>query len=64
MIMENLKMARNRQKSYVDNGRRDLESGVRDKGFPSYLHGKGPTIWKERKGKLSLRYIGPDEIVE
>ena len=56
MIMENLKMARNRQKSYVDNGRRDLESGVRDKGFPSYLHGKGPydLEGKERKVKFKI----------
>ncbi|CAL2263108.1 unnamed protein product [Prunus armeniaca] len=59
MIREKLKTAQDRQKSYADNGSKDLGDWV-------FLK---PSPWKgvmrfEKHGKLSPRYIGLDEITE
>ncbi|KAA3461399.1 pol protein [Gossypium australe] len=53
----------NRQKSYADLKRRDIEYSVGDKVFLKV------SPWKEilrfgRKGKLSSHFIGPYEIIE
>ncbi|XP_038880432.1 uncharacterized protein LOC120072087 [Benincasa hispida] len=63
LIRENLKVARDRQKSYTDKKRRELEFEVGDQVFLKL------SPWKEilrfrRKGKLSPRYIRRYEIVE
>ncbi|XP_038896462.1 uncharacterized protein LOC120084722 [Benincasa hispida] len=63
LIRDNLKAARDRQKSYTDKRRRELEFGVGERVFLRLSQ------WKEilrfgRKGKLSPRYIEPYEIVE
>ena len=63
IIKANLKPARDRQKSYADNRRRDLEFEVRDRVFLKLLSWKG-VLRFGRKGKLSPRYIGPFEILE
>ncbi|XP_038892580.1 uncharacterized protein LOC120081623 [Benincasa hispida] len=63
LIKDNLKVAHDRQKSYADKRRRELEFEVGEWVFLRL------SPWKEilqfgRKGKLSPRYIGPYEIVE
>ena len=63
IIRESLKAASNRQKSYAGLKRRDIEYQVGDKVFLKV------SPWKKilrfgRKGKLSLRFIGPYEISE
>ncbi|XP_038874969.1 uncharacterized protein LOC120067488 [Benincasa hispida] len=63
LIRENLKTARDRQKSYTDKRRRDLEFEV---GYQVFLR---LSPCKEvlrfgRKGKLSPCYIGHYEIIE
>ncbi|KAL4303059.1 hypothetical protein GQ457_10G006700 [Hibiscus cannabinus] len=63
LICDRLKTASDRQKSYVDLKRREIEYVVGDRVFLKVLP------WKKvmrfgRKGKLSPRYIGPYEIVE
>ena len=63
MAKENLKIARDRQKSYADNRRRPLEFEVRDKVFLKLSPWKG-ILRFGRKGKLSPRFIGPFEILE
>ncbi|KAG8494020.1 hypothetical protein CXB51_011389 [Gossypium anomalum] len=62
-IREWLKAAFDRQKSYTDLKRRDIEYSVGDKVFLKVSH------WKKilrfgRKGKLSPRYIRPYEVIE
>ncbi|KAK5826003.1 hypothetical protein PVK06_020904 [Gossypium arboreum] len=62
-ICESLKAASDRQKSYADLKRRDIEYQVGDKVFLKV------SPWKKilrfgRKGKLSPRFIGPYEISE
>ncbi|KAK8617479.1 hypothetical protein V6N13_080395 [Hibiscus sabdariffa] len=62
LISERLKAASDRQKSYADLKRREVEYAVGDKVFLKV------SPWKKvmrfgRKGKLSPRYIGPYEIV-
>ncbi|KAL4341972.1 hypothetical protein GQ457_08G032080 [Hibiscus cannabinus] len=62
LISERLKAAFDRQKSYADLKRREVEYAVGDKVFLKV------SPWKKvmrfgRKGKLSPRYIGPYEIV-
>ena len=62
-IKDRLKAAFDRQKSYADLKRRDIEYSVGDKVFLKV------SPWKKilrfgRKGKLSPRFIGPYEIVE
>ena len=63
MAKENLKTARDRQKSYADNHRRPLEFEVGDKVFLKLSPWKG-ILRFGRKGKLSPRFIGPFEILE
>ncbi|KAK5785471.1 hypothetical protein PVK06_040061 [Gossypium arboreum] len=63
VICESLKAATDRQKSYADLKRKDIEYQVGDKVFLKVLP------WKKilrfgRKGKLSPRFIGPYEISE
>ncbi|KAK8659958.1 hypothetical protein V6N13_030148 [Hibiscus sabdariffa] len=63
LICERLKVASDRQKSYADLKRREIEYAVGDRVFLKV------SPWKKvmrfgRKGKLSPRYIGPYEIVE
>ncbi|KAK8521849.1 hypothetical protein V6N12_066431 [Hibiscus sabdariffa] len=62
LISERLKAASDRQKSYANLKRREVEYAVGDKVFLKV------SPWKKvmrfgRKGKLSPRYIGPYEIV-
>ena len=62
-IRERLKAVQNRQKSYADKRRRELEFEVGDKLFIRI------SSWKEvlrfgKRGKLSPHYIGPYEIME
>ncbi|KAG8485890.1 hypothetical protein CXB51_019244 [Gossypium anomalum] len=63
IISESLKAASDRQKSYADLKRKDIEYQVGDKVFLKV------SPWKKvlrfgRKGKLSPRFIGPYEISE
>ncbi|KAA3471065.1 DNA/RNA polymerases superfamily protein [Gossypium australe] len=63
VIRECLKATSNIQKSYADLKRKDIEFRVGDKVFLKL------SPWKKvlrfgRKGKLSLRFIGPSEITE
>ena len=62
-IRDRLKIAQDRQKSYVDNRRRDLEFQVGDQVFMRISPWKG-VLRFGKKGKLSPRYMGPYEIVE
>ncbi|KAK5819090.1 hypothetical protein PVK06_024049 [Gossypium arboreum] len=63
VIRESLKAALDRQKSYADLKRKDIEYQVGDKVFLKV------SPWKKvlrfgRKGKLSPRFIGPYEVSE
>ncbi|KAG8496899.1 hypothetical protein CXB51_008077 [Gossypium anomalum] len=63
VIRESLKAASDRQKSYADLKRKDIEYQIGDKVFLKV------SPWKKvlrfgRKGKLSPRFIGPYEISE
>ena len=63
VIWKRLKAANDRQKSYVDLKRRDIEYEVGDKVFLKV------SLWRKilrfgQKGKLSPRFIGPYEILE
>ena len=63
VIRESLKVASDRQKSYADLKRKDIEFQIRDKVFLKV------SPWKKilrfgHKGKLSQRFIGLYEIVE
>ena len=62
VVRDNLKIARDRQRNYADNYRRDLQFEIGDWVFLKI------SPWKDvlrfgRRGKLSPRYIGPYEIV-
>ncbi|KAI3723666.1 hypothetical protein L2E82_35421 [Cichorium intybus] len=63
IIRDNLKIARDRQKSYADNRRKPLEFQVRDKVLLKVSPWKG-LVRFGKKGKLSPRYVGPFEIME
>ncbi|XP_058000799.1 uncharacterized protein LOC131179100 [Hevea brasiliensis] len=63
MIRSRLKAAQDRQKSYVDLKRRDIEYYVGDKVFLKISPCKG-VIRFGKRGKLSPRFIGPYEIIE
>ena len=63
VIRDILKAAQNRQKSYADNGRKDLEFQVGDWVFLKLSPWKGVVRFGKR-GKLSPRYIGPYEVIE
>ena len=63
VIRQRLKAASDRQKSYVDLKRRDIEYEVGDKVFLTV------SSWRKilrfgKKGKLSPRFIGQYEILE
>ena len=63
VIWDSLKSASDRQKSYADLKRKDIEFQIGDKVFLKV------SPWKKilrfgRKGKLSPRFIGPYEIIE
>ena len=63
IIQQRLKAACDRQRSYANLKRKDIEYEVEDKVFLKV------SPWKKilrfgRKGKLSLRFIGPYEILE
>ncbi|XP_054778441.1 uncharacterized protein LOC129286509 [Prosopis cineraria] len=63
IIRERIISTQNRQKSYVDNQHQELEFMVRDKVFLKVSPMKRVMRFG-KKGKLSLRYIGPFEILE
>ena len=63
VIRDRLKIAQDRQKSYADNLRRDLEFQVGDQVFMRISPWKG-VLRFGKKGKLSPHYMGPYEIVE
>ena len=63
VIRQRLKVASDRQKSYADLKRKDIEYEVGDKVFLKV------SPWRKvlrfgKKGKLSLRFIGPYETLE
>ena len=63
VIRQRLKAASDRQKSYSDLKRKDIEYEVGDKVFLQV------SPWRKvlrfgKKGKLSLRFIGPYEVLE
>ena len=62
VVRDNLKIARDRQKSYADNRGRDLQFEIGDRVFLNISPWKVVLIFG-RRGKLSPRYIGPYEIV-
>ena len=62
VVRDNLKIAIDRQKSYADNRRRDLQFEIGDRVFLKISPWKGILRFGKR-GKLSPRYIGPYEIV-
>ena len=62
VVRDNLKIARDRQRSYEDNRHRDLQFEISDRVFLKI------SPWKSvlrfgRRGKLSPGFIGPYEIV-
>ena len=63
VIRARLKEAQDRQKSYADKRRKDLEFEVEDRVFLKLSPWKGVVRFGKR-GKLSPHYIGPLEIVE
>ena len=63
VIRDRLKIAQDRQKSYVNNRSRALVFEVRDMIFLGISPWKGVLRFGKR-GKLSPRYIGPYRIVE
>ena len=63
MIRERLKVATDRQKSYADMRRKDILYEISEKVFLKV------SPWKKvmkfgKNGKLSLRFIGPYEVIE
>ncbi|KAL0410911.1 UNVERIFIED_CONTAM: Retrovirus-related Pol polyprotein from transposon [Sesamum latifolium] len=63
IVKKCLKAAQDRQKSYIDKHRREMEYEVGDKVFLKVSPWKG-ILRFGRQGKLSPRYIGPYEIIE
>ena len=62
VVCDNLKTARDRQRSYADNRRRDLQFKIGDRVFLKISPWNG-VLRFGRRGKLSPRFIGPYEIV-
>ena len=62
VVCDNLKIVRDRQRSYADNRHRDLQFEIGDRVFLKISPWKGVLRFR-RRGKLSLRFIGPYEIV-
>ncbi|KAL2252742.1 UNVERIFIED_CONTAM: Transposon Ty3-G Gag-Pol polyprotein, partial [Sesamum indicum] len=63
VVKKCLKAAQDRQKSYVDQHRREMEDEVGDKVFLKISPWRG-ILRFGKQGKLSPRYIGPYEIIE
>ncbi|GJV82279.1 putative reverse transcriptase domain-containing protein [Tanacetum coccineum] len=63
VIKEKLQMARDRQKSYADSGRKVAEFNVGDRVLLKVSPWKGVMRFG-KKGKLSPRYVGPFEVLE
>nr|GEU69067.1 hypothetical protein [Tanacetum cinerariifolium] len=63
LIKEKPKATRDRQKSYVDYGRKPLEFEVGDRVLLKVTPWKGVVCFG-KKSKLALRYVGPFEILE
>ena len=63
LIRQRLLMAQSRQKSYADVRRRPLEFEVGDHVFLKVMPKRG-VVRFDKHGKLSLRFIGPFEILE
>ena len=63
MIKERLKVAIDRQKSYADMKIKDVRYEIGEKVFLKVLPWKKVMRFR-RKGKLSLRFIGPYEVIE
>ncbi|WOH04359.1 hypothetical protein DCAR_0623768 [Daucus carota subsp. sativus] len=63
IVKAKLKATQDRQKSYEDQNRREMEYQVGDKVFLKVSPWKGVMRFSN-KGKLSPRYIGPYEIIE
>ena len=63
VIWDSLKIASDRQKSYADLKRKDIEFEIGDKVFLKVSPWK-KVLWFGRKGKLSPRFIGLYEIIE
>ncbi|RVW78911.1 Transposon Ty3-G Gag-Pol polyprotein [Vitis vinifera] len=63
LMKERLKATQNRQKSYADNRRRDLEFEMGDHVFLKVSPMKSIMRFG-RKGKLSPRFVGPFEVLE
>ena len=62
VVHDNLKIARDRKKSYADNRHKDLQFEIGDKVFLKISPWKGVLRFGKR-GKLSLIFIEPYEIV-
>ena len=62
IIRERLKMAQDRQKSYADTRRRELEFEVSDMVFLKVAHWKG-VIRFQKRDKLNHRHISPFKIL-
>ena len=62
-IQQRLLTAQSRQKSYADRRRQPLEFEAGDHVFLKVMPKRG-VIRFNKRGKLSLRYIGPFEILE
>ena len=63
VIRDRLKATQDRQKSYVDLHRREINYKVGDKVFLKVSPWKG-TIHFDKKGKLNQHFIGPYEVIE
>jgi hypothetical protein len=63
MVRENLRVLQSRQKSYVDQTRRELSFEVEDFVYLNVSHMRGLRHFKVR-GKLAPRFIGPFKILE
>ncbi|KAK6145306.1 hypothetical protein DH2020_022126 [Rehmannia glutinosa] len=63
IVKSRLKVAQDRQKSYIDQHRREIEYEVGEKVFIRVSPWKG-ILRFGKTGKLSPRYIGPYEILE
>jgi hypothetical protein len=63
MVRESLKVARSRQKSYVDKRRRDLSFEIGDFVYLKVSPMRGTRRFSV-KGKLAPRYVGPFKIID